>query len=278
MTLLFGLLLAVSVTATPAKTLFVQVAPAARSAAEVKRSPRQERAVVLIHGLHVHPFSHGSVLRAYLHDWQKPGSIIVKRLGQDSDVYSFAYAQDIAVEDVAALPELRDCLAKLRQLEYRSIVLVGHSAGGLLSRHFVEDHPDSGVTKVIQVCSPNGGSSWAEWRAVLPHQSAFLYSLTKEARQVHLRGRADKKVPEGIQFVCVVGSGAGSGDGLVLVRNQWTEELQKQGIPAYELRTSHWQAVRCRAGADKVAELVVESQPRWTARRVQTVKKALLGE
>ena len=43
--------------------------------------------------------------------------------------------------------------------------LVGYSAGALIARYFVEDSPDYGVTKVIQVCAPNGGSGWGKLTA-----------------------------------------------------------------------------------------------------------------
>ena len=137
----------------PPQTFFVQVAPAPRTADEIARSAGQDRAVVLLHGLWVHPFNQHNVGKAFLHAWQKPGSLMVKRLAQNADVYSFGYAQDVAVEDIAAGPGLDQCVKRLRELGYQSIVLVGHSAGGLIARQYVEDNPDSGVTKVIQLCA-----------------------------------------------------------------------------------------------------------------------------
>lgn len=262
----------------PAQTFYVQVAPAPRAAAEAFRSPDQACAVVLIHGLKVHPFDHHNVAKAVLHEWQKPASLLVKRLAKDCDVYSFAYAQDVPIEDIAAGPGLAQCIGRVRSMGYRSIVLIGHSAGGLIAREFVEDTPDCGVAKVIQVCAPNGGSSWAEWRAVLHSQSAFLYSMTKEARKVILRGRSDRKIPPSIQFACVIGNGMGTGDGLVLCKSQWTDDLQNQGIPAYSVATTHWLVPRIKIGVDLLVDLVHQDQPRWSPRTVAVVRKQLLHE
>jgi pimeloyl-ACP methyl ester carboxylesterase len=262
----------------PSETFFVQVAPAPRTADEAIRTPGQRRAVVLIHGLKVHPFMHRNISKAMLHEWQKPGTMMVKRLALDSDVYSFAYSQDVAVEEVADGSGLAQCISRLHEMGYESIVLVGHSAGGLVARAFVEDVPNCGVTKVIQVCAPNGGSSWAEWKAVLPSQSAFLSSLTKETRKIILRGRTDRKIPKSIQFACVVANGVGSGDGFVLCRSAWTDDLQNQGIPAYPISTTHWQVPRIRPGVELIADLVRQDQPRWNTTAIMAIRRQLLKD
>jgi len=259
-------------------TLFVQVAPALRPLGEAVRTLDQDRAVVLLHGLSIHPLNHKCIARAELHIWQKPGSLLVKQLAHDADVYAFAYAQNAPVEYVADTPLLANCIQRLRQLGYRSIVLVGYSAGGLIARQFVEDVPDSGVTKVIQVDAPNGGSSWAELRAIFPFQEDFLYSLSKEARLVVNRSRTDKKIPAGVEFACVVGTGGVGGDGLVLARCQWTEDLKRQGIPAYPVHTTHWQVVRIRPGVSLIAELVQKPQPRWAPAQVTAAHWLILGK
>lgn len=267
-----------AVPVTPVETFYVQVAPAPRAAGEVLRTPSQDRAVVLIHGLRVHPFSFKSVNKAVLHEWQKPGSLLVKLLAQNADVYSFAYAQNEAVEVIAAGPGLKGCVQRLQKMGYRSLVLVGFSAGGLLARHFVEDNPDCGVTRVVQVCAPNGGSNWAEWRAILPTQDRFLYSLTREARQVILHERSGKSIPATMEFACIVGTGVGSGDGLVQSRCQWTEELQRQGVPCYTVDAIHLQVPRVRAGAELIARLVREPVQRWNERQVAEARRHLLKE
>ncbi len=142
-------------------TRFAQVAPAAREVAAFARTLGQGRAVILIHGLRMHPISKVGIVRAAFSDWQKEKSALVEQLARDSDVFAFAYAQTAAADEVADAPDLSDSVRRVRLLGYRELVLVGYSAGGVIARNFVEDNPDSGVTKVVQVCAPNGGSGWA---------------------------------------------------------------------------------------------------------------------
>jgi pimeloyl-ACP methyl ester carboxylesterase len=259
------------------ETQFVQVAP---SPAQQHwwNAPQKTRAVVLIHGLLVHPFSKTSAGRAHLHSWQQPDCLLVKRLAQEADVFAFAYAQTVSADDIAECPELAKQLEQLRQNGYREIVLVGHSAGGVIARQLVEDHPDCGVTKVIQVCAPNGGSSWAKWPTVRANQIDFLDSLTKPARNRSLWERADKKIPGHIEFACVVGTGTVNGDGMVSNRSQYPPDLQRQGIPAYPLPSTHWSLLRSRKGVELVARLVRETQPRWDDKQVEAVRRRLPGD
>jgi pimeloyl-ACP methyl ester carboxylesterase len=261
--------------ALPFDAQFVQVAPVSCDGSEAVRSPNQERAVVLLHGLYVHPFSKINVTRATLHSWQKPNSLLVKRLSEEADVYALAYAQTVAADCVPAYADLAGHVAHLRALGYRDIVLLGHSAGGLVARTFVEDYPDSGVTKVIQVCAPNGGSGWAVLQAVRANQIEFLDSLTKGARQRVSGERAGKTIPPDVEFVCVVGTGTIYGDGLVACRCQWPDDLQRQGVPAVPLATTHWFAIRSHKGVELLARLVREPQPRWDAEQVGAARRRL---
>jgi pimeloyl-ACP methyl ester carboxylesterase len=263
---------------TPVPTQFVQVAPEFREAPAAVRSVGQQRAIVLVHGLYMHPFNKDNVARAQLHGWQKPGSVLVQRLAREGDVYAFAYAQTVAADEVAFRSDLLGCVRLLRELGYSDVVLLGHSAGGLIVRTLVEDHPEAGVTKVIQVCAPNGGSGWAAVQAVRANQVEFLSSLTKTARQRASEVRGDRFIPPSIEFVCVIGTGTIKGDGLVMCRCQWPEDLQVQGIPAVALAATHWTAVRGSRGAELLARLVREPQPRWDAARVRAGRKRLLGQ
>src|SRR5690242_16045447 len=100
--------LALVLAAPPFQTLFVQVAPAIQQGEPLRRSAHTDRAVILLHGLRIHPFSKTNVTRAELHSWQKPDSILVKRLATQADVFSFAYAQTVPTEEVAERPDLAE--------------------------------------------------------------------------------------------------------------------------------------------------------------------------
>lgn len=271
-------LLCVLWAATPEiETRFVQVASAA-TRGNWWQTPEKKRAVVLIHGLLVHPFSKTKVGHAHLHGWQKPDCLLVKRLAQDADVFAFSYAQTVSADDIAECAALEREIVKLRREGYREIILLGHSAGGVIARQFVEDHPDCGVTKVIQVCAPNVGSGWAKWQTVRANQIEFLDSLTKPARRRSLTERADKEIPEHIEFACIVGTGTIGGDGVVSNRSQYPPDLQKQGIPAYPFNSTHWMVLRSQKGVDLVARVARETQRRWDAKQVEAIRKKLPGD
>ena len=52
----------------------------------------------------------------------------------------------MAGDRIAGSAALADNIRRVRQLGYKEIILLGHSAGGVIVRQFVEDHPDAGVT------------------------------------------------------------------------------------------------------------------------------------
>ena len=130
----------------------------------------------------------------------------------------------------------------------------------------------------MQVSTPNGGSPWAVWQIVQPKQADFLDSLTKPTRRLAVAGRAELRIPPHIEFACVVANGLVVGDGMVGSASQWTEDLQRQGIPAYAISTSHWQTVRTKTGVDLIADLVRSPLPRWDAAHVAAVRRSILGE
>jgi pimeloyl-ACP methyl ester carboxylesterase len=255
----------------PLETKFEQMAPAHKTADTFARSPGQGRAVVLVHGLR---WRDGlASAKANFEPWQLADSTLVKTLKTAADLFAFAYGQNMALERIAGAVELTDNLQRVRQLGYEEIVLVGHSAGGLIARQLVEDNPKIGITRVIQVATPNGGSDLAKG---LP--APFIASLTQQERRACLLRRADKKVPADIEFVCVVSGALALGtDGMVSFRCQWTEDLQQQGIPALALRKNHHNAIASQAGADLLVQLIRANQPRWDPARVATEKKNILG-
>jgi hypothetical protein len=267
-----------TVGAAPVDTQFIQVAPAPPKGAEatISRSFAQDRAVVLIQGLNLHLLNHQLAARPEMRFWQQSGSVLVKTLAHDADVYAFSYAQTAPINDIAELPDLGANVARLRQAGYTEIVLVGFSAGGLIARHFVEDHPMAGVARVVQVCTPNAGSPMAKLPvAVGAAQKPFLHSLTTQSRGQVLEQRRDRRIPEHVDFVCVIGNGLLFSDGMVSTHSQWPDDLQAQSVPAVSIITEHWLALRGERAAQLIARLVRERQPRWDAAQIAAMRKRL---
>jgi pimeloyl-ACP methyl ester carboxylesterase len=268
--------------APPVAARFAQVVPdRGEDEDRWERSEGKTRAVVLIQGLSMHPISSAKVVRPEYTRWQRPDSTLAKALGRDSDVYAFAYGQNVEVDVIAGEARLREWVWQLRALGYREVVLVGFSAGALIARQFVEDYPAAGVTKVIQVCPPNGGSDWSKAEfAVRSNQAPFLRSLTKGARRAAVERRADRKIPDGVEFVCVVGmmaKGIG-GDGVVSAESQWTTDLQAQGVPAVRVAATHLTVMKSSEAIDRIVEFVRAPQPRWSAGAVAVGRKVVLGQ
>ncbi len=257
-------------TPTSVEILFVKSGP---DASVATRAVGQERAIVLIQGLVLHPISKEKVVKPSLRSWQEKNSTLVKELSRRGDVWSLAYSQTASCERIAESAELLDHLRGLKKAGYREIVLVGHSAGGLIARQIVEDQPDLGVTKVIQVCCPNAGSNWAALKTARAIQAAFLSSLTHSSREKMLKDRKEKRIPMTVQFACVIGSFRLGGDGVVSCKSQWSDDLQDQGIPAHTLRTTHWDAVRSIRGAELIGRLIIEAQTRWDPRTVREAQE-----
>jgi pimeloyl-ACP methyl ester carboxylesterase len=260
----------------PVEAKFHQVQPIPRDVME--RTPGQTRAILLVPGLRIHPLNNAKVYEPQFHDWQVPNSLLVKALGRDADVFAFAYSQNTRVDKIAETPALAGAVGKLRFMGYPEIVVIGHSTGGVVARQFVEDHPRSGVTKVIQVCAPNDGSSWAKLNfSVAKDQETFLRSLTKKERLLWNSLREDKKIPGHVDFLCVVGASGPHGDGMVSCRSQWPPDLQKQGVPAIRLATTHFTVLRAAKTVEKIAEQVREEHPRWSEEKVQALRKTIVG-
>src|SRR5262249_20388961 len=156
-----------------------------------------------------------------------PGSLLVRTLARDGEVFAYGYSQNAAIDAIVASGGLADGVRRLKEAGYKQIVLVGHSAGGMIVRQFIEDHPDARVTKAIQVCAPNGGTPTATVES-FKAQRAFLDSLTLEGRRQCLKERSGKTIPRGIQFVCIVSNAAGDTDGIVRCDCQWSPDLQQQ--------------------------------------------------
>jgi pimeloyl-ACP methyl ester carboxylesterase len=263
------------------------------------RTEGKDRAVVLIHGLKIQPLSSRKVFEANLHFWQQPDSDLVQAIAPLADIYSFAYSQNVAVDHIAGSADFASCIQMLKSAGYSEIVLVGHSAGGLIARQFVEDFPQQGVTKVVQVCSPNTGSCWGNVTiGVRKPQELFLTSLAKSARQQFLQQRQGRVIPAKVEFVCLVGDlqpysidaglplGCGYsfsicaaadpyGDGLVAAESQWPVDLRRQGIPMVTVDADHCEIMHDETAVAAITEIVRSKQPRWDEQRLSQAAKAL---
>jgi len=261
----------------PAVESICQQAFTGTAHAKWTRTPNQTQAVVLLHGFHYHVIDK-NVPKAELRPWQKANSPIIKELSKNADVYVFAYGQNAPIDTIVKDSKLSPSIAELRKMGYKEVVLMGHSAGGLIARHFVEDNPDAGVTKVVQVCAPNGGSPLATLTAP-KSQKIFMECLTIDHRKKCMEARAEKKIPEGVQFVCIVAKEKNKNtDGVVPCVNQWTTDLQKQGIPAVCVIGGHREIVRDAKMIESLSAAVRDRQERWPAQRVEQAKKEIFGK
>jgi pimeloyl-ACP methyl ester carboxylesterase len=239
---------------------------------------RKDRAVILIHGMKLYPFRTQKTEQAVPHDWQEPGSHLVVALSKDADVFAFAFAQTLPVDLVAHAPALRGAVKRFNDAGYREVVLVGHSAGGVVARLFAEHHPE-GLTKVVLVAAPHAGTEIARTTVGYPKcQAPFVHSLAPEPRT--MANRENKRlIPPRVQVVSVVSKLRGiEADGLLSVATQWPPLLQQQGIPAVLVHDSHWTILRTPAGVKTVAGLVRDPLVRWTPEQVQVARGILFGD
>lgn len=278
-----ALLLALATAAPPStdlQTEFWQVAPgtAPKRWAAPDKPVAGAKAVVLIPGLHIHPLRPSKVAAPELSRWQLPKSDLVKTLAAEFDVFAFAYSQTLTVDEIAQAAALRDAVAELRKAGYKEIVLVGHSAGAVIGRHFVEQNPDAGVTRVIAVAPPFAGAGAATLNVGYPKaQAPFVKSLTPVARKdATKQGNA---LGKDIEFACVVCKLKRSdSDGVVPTRSQWPEDLQQLGVPAVLAQVSHIDAMDDSTTAKAILQLAKGKLTRWSPEEVETARKVLFGE
>ncbi len=270
----------VAVFACPAADLpteLWQVAPDARGKPILLNNPApKERAVLLIHGLKIHPLRPAHATRPEIHEWQQPTSEIVRTLAKDFDVFAFGYAQTVPLDAVAHSPGLREAVGVIKKAGYKEIVLVGHSAGGVIARLFAECYPAAGVTKVITVAAPHTGSVVANVPVGYSRaQAPFVQSLTPDARMEAGVGKLDDKV----QMACVVCKlKRVDNDGLVNINSQWPEECRKLGIPAVLVPVSHFEAMLSPTSAKVIGDLAREKLTRWSPEEVEKAKKVLFRD
>lgn len=241
------------------------------------------RAALLVPGLLLHPIRPERATRPEMHDWVTAKADLVQQLSRDFDVYAFGYAQTLPVDAVAISTGLHQAVEKLRLAKYEQIVVISHSAGGIIARHYVDLHPNSGIKKVIQVGSPNAGSELANLTVSIPKaQSApfikvqvpFLQSLSKKYRAEV----AAKELPGDLEFCCVVCKVPRlPGDTMVSLDSQWPAEFQKQGIPATLVSVTHFEAMKAPHSVQTIVELARENLVRWTPEQVEQGRSVLFG-
>jgi hypothetical protein len=240
---------------------------------------KHDRAVVLIHGLKVQVFSPERATHPDPHSFQKPRSELVKGLEESFDVFGVSYAQAGPVDWVAASPKLREGIKALRFAGYKEIVLVGHSAGGIVARKFVEMHPKAGVNKVIAVASPYLGSGWAKLPdQILPKsQMMFIHSLLPNHREECTRN-CTAVLPEDLQFACVVCKLPRlDSDTTVGIDSQWPKDLQKLGIPISLVNCNHFDAMKHEKAVQAIVELAKGKVVRWTPAETEKAQRILFG-
>jgi len=236
----------------------------------------KDRAVLLIPGLKIHPFKPAYATRPEIREYQQASSELVRTLAKDSDVFAFGYAQTVSIDAIAQSPGLRAAVTQIKTAGYSDIVLIGHSAGGVIARIFAESHPESGVTKVITVASPHDGSEVAKLKIGYHKvQAAFVESLSPNARSQ----AASSKLDDRLQIACVVCKVKGiEADGLVCLPSQWPPDCRKVGVPAVLVQTDHWHAMLAPSAIKTLSELAKEKLARWSPEEVDKAQKVLLRE
>ena len=252
-------------------------APARIEGAVVSRT--KDRAVLLIHGLKIHPLRPSLCSRPERHGWQEPTSDLVRTLAPDFDVFAFSYAQTAPLDAVVHAPGLRDSIRKLKKAGYTDIVLVGHSAGGVIARLFAALYPDAGVTKLIAVASPLTGAEAAKVPIGYPRaQAPFIQSLAPGIRKA-AKSEGPPMLDEEVQMACVICKLRGlDSDGLVRLASQWPDDCRSCGIPAVVVSISHWDAMLNPASARVIGELARGKLVRWSNQEVEKAKRVLFGD
>ncbi len=255
-----------------------QVAPnRSHRSARVELLKTKDKAVLLIPGLKIHPVRPALATQPELHKWQLPNSELVRALASDFDVFALGYAQTAPVDVVARSPALHAQVQLLKDAGYREIVLIGHSAGGVVARLYAATYPKSGVTKVITTAAPHAGALIARIPVGYPKiQAPFVQSLTPEARR-RCAQPVDSDPQQPLEMVCVVARLPRLfSDGLVELESQWPEECRAAGVPVVVVEVSHFEVLLHPASVRKVAQLTREKLRRWTPEEVEQALQVLL--
>lgn len=258
-------------------TDFWQISPEPYGVTRAIRKSKP-RAIVLIHGLMIHPLNGDRAKTPNPHPWQHPTGSLVQGLAPDFDVFGFSYAQTQPIDEPGFLTGLLLGVRVLKSVGYREIILVGHSAGGIIARNFIEQYPTAGVTKVLTVAAPHRGSGLARIPFGVPTtQWPFIRSLAPSARESATR--TYPPLPAGVEFCCVVCKLRHlSTDTVVATDSQWPEDLQMQGIPAVVVPVSHMEGVRDEQAVKAIGDLARGKVIRWSRESVMQARSILFGE
>jgi hypothetical protein len=256
-----------------------QVAPAIKSNGDIAAfQPKvtQRAAALLIPGLYPHPIRPEKALEPEMHEWCESPSPLVTNLAGSMDVFAFGYAQTTPLDAVCLSFGLRVSIEKLKAAGYEQIVLIGHSAGGIIARQYIERFPAAGVSKIVQISSPNTGSELADIKFGLPRtQIPFIKSIGTVARKDVVYAA----LPKDFQFACVVCKVPRlSNDFMVNLDSQWSEDLRKQGVPAVLVGVNHIDAPKSPTSAPVIADLVRGKLTRWTPEQTRTAEGIIFGK
>ncbi len=264
---------------TDLPTMFWGIAPEVKYSDLPSLKKKHDKAVVFIHGLQPHVFHPEKATKPQVHEWQEPGGSLVKLLAEEFDIFGFSYAQMQSVDSITLSRGLRVGINALEAAEYKEILLIGHSAGAIICREFVECFPADGITKVIAISGPYQGSGWAKLPTfTLPKtQVAFINSLLPEVR-IALQKERDVKLPKSLEFCCVLTKwNRTDHDTVVSLKSQWPPDLQDQGIPAVLASCNHFDVMTNDAAIKTVAELAKGKVVRWKAEQTELAQFKLFG-
>jgi len=182
--------------------------------------------VVLIHGFDSNRhtwYQHHTVDALFASGWQDATGTLFKPPSQHSKPRKVFFTLDLPwyepIETQAKV--LRDALKFIYQQRQEPLILVGHSAGGIVARFYLLTPHTVPVQGLITLASPHLGSPWAEmaWRALQSPMGDFFdmmgadkwaqaemllweLSVTPKTNLIHWMNHQPH--PQGIRYISVI--------------------------------------------------------------------------